>query len=368
MFNFKMKSIKKFDFILFFTMIVMCIFGLIMIKSTTLSFDTNRFVRSQTIAMVVGLLAIVVLVLLDYEFLGKLYIPIYIVSNALLVATLIWGFGSEKWGSDSWLEIAGVVFQPAEFVKIGLIISLAKFIDNNHETINQPFTLLKILGFAGLPVLLIMMQPDAGTAMVFVFFIALMLFVAGLNWRYIGYAFGALIVALPIMWFRLVPYQRDRFFNFLEPERDPTNTGYQAIQAKIAIGSGKIFGRGLYKGVQTQYNYIPEKETDFIYASLVEELGFIGGMSVIFLYFIFLNRLIKIAKDSKDLFGSLMVTGIAAMFVFHIWENIGMNIGLMPITGIPLPFYSQGGTFLLISMVSVGISLSVGMKRDALSF
>lgn len=368
MFNMKKKSIKKFDFILFFTMIIMCIFGLIMIKSTTLSFETNRFVKSQTIALIVGLFAIGGLILLDYEFLGKLYIPIYIVSIALLVATLIWGFGAEQWGSDSWLSVGGVVFQPAEFVKIGLIISLAKFIDNNHETINQPFTLIKVLAFAGFPVLLIMMQPDAGTAMVFVFFIALMLFVAGIDWRYIGYAFGALIVALPIMWFNLAPYQRNRFFNFLEPERDPTNTGYQAIQAKIAIGSGKIFGRGLHKGVQTQYNYIPEKETDFIYASLVEELGFIGGFSVIVLYFIFLNRLIKIAKNSTDLFGSLMVTGIAAMFVFHIWENIGMNIGLMPITGIPLPFYSQGGTFLLISMVSVGISLSVGMKREGLNF
>lgn len=368
MFNFKKKSFKKFDFVLFFTVLIMCGFGILMIKSTTLSFDTNRFVKSQSIALVIGLFAILALVLLDYEFLGKLYIPIYIASNLLLVATVIWGFGKEQWGSDSWLSIGGFVFQPAEFVKIGLIISLAKFIDKNRETINQPFTLIKILAFAGFPVLLIMMQPDAGTAMVFVFFIALMLFVAEIKWSYIGYAFGAFLLSLPAIWFKLDKYQRDRFFDFLEPERDPTGTGYQAIQAKIGIGSGKIFGRGLYKGVQTQYNYIPEKETDFIYASLVEELGFVGGMSVIVLYLIFLNRLIKIAKNSTDLFGSLMVTGIAAMFVFHIWENIGMNIGLMPITGIPLPFFSQGGTFLLISMVSVGIALSVGMKRDGLNF
>lgn len=368
MFNLKKKSIKRFDFVLLSTMIMMCIFGLIMINSTTLSFDTNRYIKSQSIAMIVGLLAIGLLVLMDYEFLGKLYVPIYIASNLLLVATVIWGFGGERWGSDSWLSIGGFVFQPAEFVKIGLIISLAKFIDKNKETVNQPFTLIKILAFAGLPVLLIMMQPDAGTAMVFVFFIALMLFVAGIKWKYIGYAFGTLLVSLPVLWFSLAQYQRDRFFDFLEPERDPTGTGYQAIQAKIAIGSGKIFGRGLYKGVQTQYNYIPEKETDFIYSSLVEELGFIGGISVIILYLIFLNRLIKIAQNSTDLFGSLMVSGIAAMFVFHIWENIGMNIGLMPVTGIPLPFFSQGGTFLLISMVSVGISLSVGMKRDGLNF
>ncbi len=368
MFNLKKKSFKKFDFILFFTVILLCIYGLIIIKSATLSLGSSEYIKSQAIAIIIGILAIFILVLMDYQFLGKLYIPIYVLSNLLLVAVLIWGFGDEDWGSRSWLKIGPVVFQPAEFVKIGLIISLSKFIDENKETINEPFTLLKILAFAGLPVLLILKQPDAGTAMVFIFFIALMLFVAGIKWRYIGYAFLAGLGSLPILWFKLDKYQKDRIFDFLEPERNATGTGYQAIQGKIAIGSGKIFGRGLFQGVQTQYNYIPEKQTDFIFAVLVEELGFIGGMLLIFLYFILINRFIKIAKNSKDLFGSLMVVGISAMLVFHIWENIGMTIGLMPITGIPLPFLSHGGTFLLINMVGVGITLSVGMHRDGLNF
>ena len=368
MFNLKLKSFKKFDYVLLITMIVLCIYGLVILKSATLSYGTNSYLRSQTIAIVIGLLAILFLVLLDYEFLGKMYIPIYLVCNILLIAVLIFGFGEDDWGARSWLKIGPITFQPSEFVKIGLIISLAKFIDNHKERINEPFTLLKILAFAGFPVLLILKQPDAGTAMVFIFFIAIMLFVAGVKWRYIGMAFLAALAALPVLWFRMDTYQRDRIFDFLEPERNPIGTGYQALQGKIAIGSGKVFGRGLYQGVFTQFNYIPEKQTDFIFAVLVEELGFIGGMGLIALYFIMITRFIKIAKNCNDLFGSLMVIGIAAIFVFHIWENIGMTIGLMPITGIPLPFISHGGTFMLINMIGIGICLSVGLHREALTY
>ncbi len=368
MFNLKKKAYKKFDYILFFTTLVLCGFGLLMIKSATLSYGSMRFVKTQAIATAIGMLAIVVLVLLDYQFLGKIYIPIYVISNLLLIAVLIWGIGGDQWGADSWLEIGPIIFQPAEFVKIGLIISLAKFIDSNKETINDPFTLLKILAFAFLPVILILLQPDAGTAMVFIFFIAVMLFIAGVKFRYFLYALGIGLLSLPVLWFKLDVYQKNRFFDFLEPERDPLGTGYQAIQGKIAIGSGKIFGRGLYQGVQTQFNYIPEKQTDFIFSVIVEELGFIGGAGLMFLYLILINRFISIAKKSNDLFGSLMIVGFAGMFVFHIWENIGMTIGLMPMTGIPLPFMSHGGTFQLSNLICIGIILSVGVHREELSF
>lgn len=368
MFNRKKKAYKKFDYILFFTSLILCGFGILMIKSATLSYETTRFVETQAIATGIGMIAIIILVLLDYKFLGKIYIPIYIISNLLLIAVLIWGVGLDEWGAKSWLSIKGFTFQPAEFVKIGLIVSLAKFIDNNKETLNDPFTLLKILTFAFTPVVLILLQPDAGTAMVFIFFIAIMLFIAGVKFRYFLYALGIGLLSLPVLWFRLDNYQKNRFFDFLEPERDPLGTGYQALQGKIAIGSGKIFGRGLFEGVQTQFNYIPEKQTDFIFAVLVEELGFVGGAGLIFLYLVLINRFVRIAKKSKDLFGSLMVVGFAGMFVFHIWENIGMTIGLMPMTGIPLPFMSYGGTFQLSNLICIGIVLSVGVHREELSF
>lgn len=369
MFNLKKKSFKKFDFLLLFSVIALCVFGLIMINSATLSFENPKYVKTQAIATILGFFIILILVLMDYQFLGKLYIPIYVVCNLLLLAVLVVGVGDEQWGAKSWLYITkSFGFQPSEFVKIGLIISLAKYIDINKEQINEPFTLLKVLAFAFLPVVLILKQPDAGTAMVFIFFIAAMLFVAEVKWKYIGMAIGAGLASLPVLWFKLDKYQRDRIFNFLEPERDISNTGYQAMQGKIAIGSGKVFGRGLTQGVYTQYNYIPAKHTDFIFAVVAEELGFIGGVVLIFLYFIMLQRFIKIAKNSTDMFGSCMCIGMAAMFLFHIWENIGMTIGLMPITGIPLPFLSYGGTFQLANMICVGIALSVGLHKEGLSF
>ena len=373
MFNFRNKVFKKFDFILFFTVIILCAFGIIVLNSASLTTRTGAasIIRTQTMSTILGFIAIFILILMDYEFIGKLYIPIYVVCIGLLVAVLIWGIGDEQVGvgARSWLSLGGFIFQPAEPVKIGLIISLAKFIDKNKETINAPFTLIKVLIFAFFPVLLILLQPDAGTAMVFIFFIAAMLFAAGIKWRYIGYTLGLGLLSLPIIWMNLSNIQKNRLYDFLEPERDPTGTGYQAIQSRIAIGSGQFFGRGLQQGTQTQYNFIPAKQTDFIFAVLAEELGFLGGAALILLYFIMMQRFIVIAKRSEDLFGSLMVIGIFAKFLFHIWENIGMTIGLMPITGIPLPFFSHGGTYQLVNLISIGIVLSVALrKKEGLIF
>ena len=368
MFNIKKKSFKKFDFTLLFTTLILCAYGLIVINSATLSLGPQHYLKSQIASIIIGLIAILILSMMDYKFLGKLYIPIYIACNLILVAVLLFGFGEDQWGARSWMRIGPVTFQPAEFVKIGMIICLAKFIDNNKDDINQPLVIIKILAFAFLPILLILRQPDAGTAMVFIFFTAIMLFIAGLDWKYIGYAFGAFLVSLPIIWFNLAEFQKNRVFDFLHPERDPMGSGYQAMQGKIAIGSGKFWGRGLYEGVQTQYNYIPEKQNDFIFSVLAEELGFVGGFILILLYIIFMHRFIKIARESRDLFGSLLAIGLVSMSIFHIWENIGMNIGIMPITGIPLPFISHGGTFLLINLIGVGIALSIGMENEGLKF
>lgn len=372
MFNLKRKSFKKFDFVLFFTVLILCIFGLIILHSASLSTATGSIIlRSQIISTIMGFAAVAVIVLMDYEFIGKLYIPIYIVCVALLLAVLLVGVGDEQVGvgARSWLDLGFIVFQPSEFVKIGLIISLAKFIDINKDTINAPFTLIKVLIFAFTPVILILLQPDAGTAMVFIFFIAAMLFAAGIKWRYIGYAIAAGLLSLPIIWLNLDVYQKNRVFDFIDPGRDTSGTGYQALQGRIAVGSGQVFGRGLYQGTQTQYNFIPAKQTDFIFAVLAEELGFIGGAGLILLYFIMMQRFLAIAKKSEDMFGSIMVVGIFAKFLFHIWENVGMTIGLMPITGIPLPFFSHGGTYQLVNLISVGIVLSVGLrKKEGLFF
>lgn len=358
--------LKRFDFILLFTVIILGVLGLVVLSSATASQGNISYLKTQGIAFILGLVCILVIMLINYETFGKLYMFIYFISNLLLIAVLF--LGTEDKGAQSWIRIGSFGFQPSEFVKIGIIISLAKFIDKNHETINKPFTLIKVLIFAFIPVGLILLQPDFGTAIVFVFFIVVMLFIAGLDWKYILYATIAGVISLPILWFSLQGYQKNRILDFLDPTRDAMGTGYQVLQSKIAIGSGQVFGLGLYNGNQTQFGFLPEKHTDFIFSVIGEELGLIGGLTLIILYLIMMYRLIKIAKTSKDVFGSVMVTGISAMMIFHIFENIGMTMGLMPVTGIPLPFISNGGTFLLSNMICIGLALSVGMKKEGLSF
>lgn len=359
---------KRFDFILFFTVILLNIYGLVMIYSAT-GDNAMQYIKVQSIALFLGFVAIAFFTFVSYDIFGKFYIPIYVLCNILLLAVLIFGTGEVETGARSWLSVPGLgTFQPSEPIKIGIIICVAKLIDNNKETINKFPTLLKILLFAGLPIALIMKQPDYGTAFVFMFFLIIMLFAAGLNIKYYIYAASAALIAAPIAWMKLRPFQKKRILDFLNPSRDPLGSGYQVTQSKIAIGSGKGLGRGLFNGVQAQFGYIPENHTDFIFAVIGEELGLIGGLALIVLYFIMVYRLIKIAREAKDLFGSLIVIGICAMMVFHIWENIGMTMGLMPVTGIPLPFISYGGSFLLLNMACIGLALSVGMRKDGLNF
>ena len=361
---------KKFDFLLFFTVILLNVYGFFMIKSATAStrLGSLHYLKIQGLAFVLGMIAMIILLFIDYDVFGRLYIPIYVVCNLLLVSVILFGFGEEQWGARSWLAIGSFAFQPSEIAKFGIIISIAKFIDKNKEKINEIPTLLKILTFAFIPVILILMQPDLGTALVFIFFIAVMIFIAGIDLKYVSYVFISGIVSLPILWLTLKDYQKNRIYVFLDPSRDAMGSGYQVIQSKIAIGSGQIFGIGFLNGIQTQYGYLPAKQTDFIFAVIGEELGLVGGLALLFLYFIMIYRLIKIAKNAKNLFGSLIVVGISSMMIFHILENIGMTIGLMPVTGIPLPFISYGGTFLLANMISIGIVLGVGTKKDGINF
>lgn len=372
----KESKLKRFDFILLITTILLCIYGFIIINSATMSkaAGSQPFLKTQIIAFGLGMVALFVLVLIDYDLYGSFYIPIYVLTNLLLLYTLINPVSASEWGDvRSWIALGPIVFQPSELAKFGVIISLSKFIDINKENINHPAVLLKIIIFAFLPVAMILMQPDLGTALVFIFFIAIMIYIAGIDRKYVLsiMMIGLILIIIGIAAFFHImedytlneDYRFDRIVTFFYPELDPEDTGYQVIQSKTAIGSGMLYGRGLYKGVQNQLGYLPTKETDFIFAVIGEELGLAGGVLLLCLYAILLYRLIRIAKNAANMFGSLIVTGITAMFLFHIFENIGMTMGLMPVTGIPLPFISYGGTFMLINMTSIGLCLSVGMKR-----
>ncbi|MDO4661550.1 MAG: rod shape-determining protein RodA [Tissierellia bacterium] len=366
MFNIKKKSLRQIDKWLLLSIICLCVYGNVVLYS---AYSGNfSEVKTQIISTIIGFCAIILISTMDIDFIKKLAKPIYLIAILMLVMTLFIGQGAEEWGSDSWVSIGPISFQPAEITKIGIIFALARYIEINKENINNFNVLIKVLFLSFLPVGLILMQPDFGTAMVYVVFIAAMLFVAGLSWKWIITLLLIFVAIIPVAYFFFDDYQKNRILDFLDPSRDTSGTGWQQSQGLIAIGSGQFFGRGYMKGTQAQYGYIPEKETDYIFSVLAEELGFLGAIVMIILFTIMLFRMIMIAKNSKDSFISFMTIGFFAMFFIHIFENVGMTIGLMPVTGIPLPFFSSGGTFQLINLIAIGLILSSSMQKQPLDF
>lgn len=363
MFNIKKKELKKFDWLLFISVSFLSIYGLFVLFS---AFSGNiSAIKSQIFSSVLGFLFIILICTMDMDVLKRAAYPIYGVSLFLLILTIFLGQGAERWGSNSWLILGPVQVQPSEITKIGIIFALAAYLEKYKNAINNPMRLLKTLGFAFAPIFLILLQPDFGTAMVYIFFIAVMLFLAGLSWKWILGLLAVAIVGALLLFLNLEGYKADRIHDFLDPSRDTSGSGWQQQQGLIAIGSGMFTGRGFMKGTQAQYGYIPEKESDFIFSVLAEELGFIGAILMLIAFVIMIYRLLIISKRSKNYFISLMVAGICAMFFVHIFENVAMTIGLMPVTGIPLPFFSSGGTFLLICFINIGLALSASMQKSS---
>ena len=231
------------------------------------------------------------------------------------------------------------------------------------ENINEPKSLLCVLAHVAPIIFLILMQPDFGTTMVFVIIVAGMLFAAGISYKYVLSALGLIGVSLPIFWQLLKDYQKNRILVFFNPESDPLGAGYHVIQSKIAIGSGEIFGKGLFNGTQTQLDFLPAKHTDFIFAVIGEELGLIGCIFVVALLLMLVIRCIYVSNIAKNTLGSYICIGIAFMLMGHIFENVGMCIGLMPVTGIPLPFFSYGGSSLIANFVAIGVVMNVYKQR-----
>ena len=361
MFNLKKKDLKELDLMLLFATIALSVIGLVVLYS---AYGGNiKPILTQLFATILGLIIILVLCIIDLDFIKRSYLGVYGVMIALLLLTLVFGRGLDEWGAKSWVYIGSFSFQPSEIAKVGIIFSLAAFLDKHKFDINDKLTLLKVIAMAGLPIGLILLQPDFGTAMVYVFFVSAMIFIAGISWKWIGIFAGIAAIVGFFVLTNLSGYRLDRIENFLDPSRDTSGSNWQQQQGLIAIGSGMLTGRGYLKGTQSQYGYIPEKETDFIFSVLAEELGFLGAIIVIALFAIVIMRLVIIAKSSRNTFITIMLTGIAGLLFIHIFENISMTIGLMPVTGIPLPFFSYGGTFQLISLINIGLALSASMQK-----
>lgn len=325
------------------------------------------FVMKQGIFLAVGLAVAVGSLYFDYR---KLYrmVPVLYGINALLLLVVKFA-GTSALGAQRWIQIGPFTLQPSEFAKLIMIICLARLLANNKSGFQTWKSLLPVAGLMALPTLLIFIQPDLGTSLVFAAITFGMLYICGLKMQLVKRAFLAFVVVFPLIWFFVLhAYQKTRILVLFNPNIDPYGSGYHVIQSKISIGSGGFIGQGLFEGTQSQLNFLPENHTDFIFSVIGEELGFVGAVFVLFLYFILLYRTIMISRASGDAFGSLLACGIFSMWLFQIFINVGMTLGIMPVTGIPLPFMSYGGSALLMNLICVGILMNVYLRRKKLMF
>lgn len=339
------------------------VFGIIIIASTTTVYETNKFVIVQTGAFILGLIAMFGVMIPDYNSFSPFSKYFYAASVGLLLLVLVIGVGADEAGAQSWIRFAGIGIQPSEFVKILFIITFSCHLSSVEDYVNSPFPLIGLLSHAGLLIGLILLQPDYGTAMVYIFMTVCMLFAAKISYKYIIGAICAFIPIGTLMWFFVLkPYQKNRFLDFLHPERDITGSGYQVIQSKVAIGSGGFAGKGMLHGTLTQSGTLPASHTDFIFSATGEEFGFVGVALVIVLLFAIIFKCFYTARRSRTNTGSYMCVGVAAMLLFHVYENIAMCMGLMPVTGIPLPFFSYGGSSMLSTLIAMGLVMNVAAR------
>lgn len=371
----KTKSIsffRRFDYLLFATVLLLSILGIIVLGSAVYTKDNgSRMMMTQSISLGLGIALALVISAIDYKDFKVMGMILYLISVALLVYVQFRGTGMDRWGSKSWIRIPGFSqFQPSEIAKIAFISCVAMFLERIKEGQDTKKNLIKLCVYAVIPIGLVIIQPDFGTAAVFIFVFIVMLFVFGMKLKYFAIGFGGIAALAPIVWFSgmLNDKRKARIIDFIFPGSSPNDASYQIDKAEMAIGSGQIFGSGLYRGIQTQNGGVPVNENDFIFTVIGEELGFVGAVSVMLLIFIILLRSMYIARNSRDYFGSYMVAGIASMLGFHFMQNIGMCVRLMPITGIPLPFVSQGGSAMITNYIAIGIVLSVSMRRKRAIF
>ena len=359
--------LKNTDYIVLVIVLLLFIIGLVGIFSAgyNTSINKDEYIK-QIMWFGIMIIAVIMIWAVDYSTFDIAGYAIYFFSVIALVAVM---FTTSLMGAKSWFNFGSFLYQPSELMKIGYILCLAKLLSFfSKEVLSRKDKIIKFVSLLLLffiPVTLIMLQPDFGTAAVFIVITFFMLFASGLKYRYIIPIIAAIGLIAPLIYmFILSPVQQNRILVFLDPALDPLGSGYNAIQSKIAVGSGMIFGTGLLKGTQTQFGYLPIKSSDFIFSVLSEEMGFIMSAAVIILFVILLLRLIRISANTSELFGKYIVIGITGMLFFHFVQNIGMTIGLLPITGVPLPFVSYGGSSLMTNLIAIAIVLNISARRN----
>ena len=355
-------TFRDFDWVLLTFVLIICSLGVLEIYSTTYNTKFAGAHIRQVYWIMAGLAVMLAVSLINYQVLLENAHWFYIASVVSLLAVTF--LGKKYLGARRWIQLpGGQHFQPSEWVKLVLILMLAKYFSGEGEREASLSDIVKAGVIAGIPMLLVLKQPDLGTALTYVPVAVMALFLGGMQFRHAAIVLLVAGVLMPTVWHQLKPYQKDRLTSFLHPEADSQKTGYQLEQSKIAVGSGGIWGKGVRKGSQTQGSFLPEPHTDFIFAAWSEEHGFVGAVALLLLYFMVLMRLIHNAQTAPDSAGGFVVMGVVAVLLFHILVNAGMVVGFMPVTGIPLPLMSYGGSSVLFMFLALGIVMNIRMRR-----
>jgi len=349
------------DYNLLGTALLLTATGCMLVYSAVhFSSDANLF-QKQILWTAIGLVLMIICMTVDYHVLLELSPVLYSIGIVLLLYVLV--FGRLTRHVRSWIHIGSFQFQPSEFVKIFTALLIAKYFSSNDRAYLTVKTFVVIMAIILLPAALIAIQPAFGSAATFVPLIAVAMFFGGIRWKVWVAMLLTLAILAPIGWHQLKGFQRERIMIFLNPERDPLGTGYQVTQAKIATGSGGITGKGFLQGTQVNLEYLPARHTDFIFSVLGEEWGFVGVTIVLTLYLYFILQTLRVAADARDRSGTFLVLCLIAFFIFHIIINVSMQIGVLPVTGIPLPLMSYGGSAQMMFLMCIGLILNVQMRR-----
>lgn len=357
----------RLDWALLLPMVILLTIGVFFIYSAGFQREdlpVNSFHQKQLVWILVGFFFFFLMVFIDYRSLSEHCVGIYIFSIVLLV--LVFFIGVKVHGTYRWIKIAGINIQPSEAAKISVLLTLSAYLGKPGRLLNRGSTLLGAAFIAGLPLLLIAAQPDLGTSMVILPVFLGVLFAAGLPWRILGLVLLiGLLVGVPAGWLTLENYQRERIITFFQPDRDPQGAGWNKLQSEISVGSGGMSGKGYLNGTQNILGFLPRTvaPTDFIFSVIAEETGFVGSVTLIGLYAMMLLAVARSALRARDALGRYISVGVLGLLFTHVFINIAMTAGLMPITGLPLPLISYGGSFMVSTMIALGLTQSVYVRR-----
>ncbi|HMZ51209.1 MAG TPA: rod shape-determining protein RodA [Candidatus Sumerlaeota bacterium] len=357
---------RHIDFTLLFLVITLTLAGIATLKGAVLGIAALEPVVTKQIAFFwIALAVLAFTFLLDYRWLNRTAILVYTLNIGALIFVIV--KGSSVNGARSWIDFGPVNWQPSETMKIATALVGAQWMALHPEGARDWRGIIIPGIICGVPALLVLMQPDLGTASLFFVLCLAMMLIGGVPRRRIAIIVLAAIMGLASAYPFLKPYQKNRLIVFVNPEADPAGAGYNVIQSKIAVGSGGLFGQGWGGGTQSTHRFLPEHHTDFIFASFIEQFGFVGGVAILAAYLLLVWRMMRAIETARDRFGAIVVAGLAAVFVGHVVENVGMTMGVFPVTGIPLPFLSYGGSFLITTFVLFGIVMNVASRRYTLA-